>query len=159
MSKSTLTVAALIFLSCAGSSLAQSIEGHWEAGLGTDGTGLGLIVPEYSPNEFVVLSLECDRAKRTVTVVHDTGLDTRPTSVVIPLLVDGKAFPIRGRPWRSEVTGFWYVDGIVPYGSPVGAALSQARTLGVDGHPRTRKLPTSRFTTAHANWLRRCGIR
>lgn len=157
--KAILTASAVASLASAGVASAQPIRGHWEAGLGTNGMGLGLIVPEYSPNEFVILTLECDPKGRTVTVTHDTALETRPKSLVVPLLVDGKAFSLRGKPWLFEASGSWYLDGKAPYGSPVVAALSQARTLGVGGDPQTRSLPTAGFATARAKWLRRCGIR
>lgn len=158
MANSIALVATLLTLSLAGSASAQPLIGHWESGAGPTGAQLAFVVPEYSPNEFAIISISCDRTKRTVTITEDTGSETRPKTAAVSLLINGKHFLVRGKPWLNESNDSWNVDATVPYGSPVAVALKQVRAIGVDGAPHIRSLPMVRFARAHAQWLQACKL-
>ena len=143
---------------CGGSAAAQATKGHWEAGEDARGASMYLMYPDYSPTNWAVLNIACDRARRTVTFNEDTGLNTRPRSASISLLVDGKPFSIAARAEFNEMDEFWLRIGSASYGSPVVKALAVSRGLGLASSPNGRVLPAAQFQTSLARFVRACGI-
>lgn len=168
MKISKLMLAAIAF--CGASSpidevRAETLNGYW---LTTDrelapplgrGQMIGIVVPDYSENEFVAFYMFCSPSKRVVVVSEDTGDSARPRSTSVPLLIDGKKTLLAAKPNFSELADSWSLDATVGYGTPTVKAIIAAKTLGIAGDPMTERLPAAKYQVAMNNWAKRCGLR
>lgn len=144
---------------------AEPLNGYW---LTTDrelapplgrGQMIGIVVPEYSENEFVAFYMFCSPSKRVVVVSEDTGDSAKPRSTAVPLLIDGKKTLLAAKPNFSELAGSWSLDATVGYGTPTAKAIIAAKTLGIAGDPMTERLPGTKYQVAMNSWAKRCGLR
>ncbi|MDR2856933.1 MAG: hypothetical protein LBV50_03700 [Novosphingobium sp.] len=140
---------------------AEPLHGFW-IGRGddtsSDGPELFLMVSDFSPDEFSVLTMYCLPGQRTVTFVNDTEKAARPRKAVIPLLLDGRRFDLAGKAEWNETEDVWLIEATVPYASPAVAALRRARQVGVDRYSYTRVLPGAQWAPSLAIWDKACGF-
>lgn len=144
---------------------AEVLNGYWHATsidrgapLG-EGQIVGIIVPDYSENEFVAFYMFCSPSRRVVVVSQDTGDSARPRSTTVPLLIDGKKTPLAAKPDFSDAADSWSLDATVGYATPTLRAIIAAKSLGLAGSPMTERFPTAKYRMAMNSWAQRCGLR
>lgn len=136
---------------------AAAPHGYWALSKGPDGVKAGLIFPDFSPNEFVGLTLMCQPKVRTVTVTSDLGDDVMAgEAVTVEIRLDGAATPYAARVERSEMDDGLRATFTTTLDDPTLTDLARTKSLSVAVNGKARPLPVRELAVTMFDFLSKC---
>lgn len=132
--------------------------GYWAVNTAPDGIKLGVIFPEFSPNDFAGLVFVCIPGTNSVTVSVDS---TRPlrngARASVTIAADGARTTLDGKAERSEMDDQTRVIFTTTMSDPVLAALADAQTIQFGVGQTLNPLPNQGAKKAVTEFLAKCG--
>ena len=141
-----------------GGAVADGARGYWALNEAPDGVRAGLIFPDFSPNEYAGLSLQCAPGTASVAVSVDVAARLRKGAPVeVTIRADDRASAYRARAEISEMD-----DGVravfdTTLADPMLADVANAARLSVTvGRGKPQDLPTRGAAGVLADFLGKC---
>lgn len=132
-------------------------QGYWALSQAPDGIKLGVIFPDFSPNEFAGLGFVCTPGVETVQGWSDVGRALKGgAKVSVAIDVDGAATRYGAKAERSEMDDSVRANFMTTLGDPLFADLAKAKTLKVSVGAATSSLPTRGAAATFADFLAKC---
>lgn len=132
--------------------------GYWAVNTAPDGIKLGVIFPEFSPNDFAGLVFVCTPGTTTVMVSVDSPRPLRPgTRASVTIAADEARTVVTGKAEGSEMDDQTRVIFTTTMSDPVLATLAEAKTIRFGIGQSMQPLPTQGARKAVTDFLAKCG--
>jgi|GEM_PF-4761860 len=132
--------------------------GYWAVNTAPDGIKLGVIFPEFSPNDFAGLMFLCTPGTSTVMISVDSAKPMRKGArASITITADAERTVLNGKAELSEMDDQTRVIVHSTMSDPVIAALAGAQRISFGVGNDMRPLPTKGARAAVGDFLAKCG--
>lgn len=143
----------------AGGALAAS-SGHWTISEAPDGVKAGVVFPDFSPNDFVGLSLRCKPGAPTIAFSVDSAAHMPSGSQArVTLFADDARADYCGRAENSEMDDQTRIVVETASSDPIFAALGRAARIAYAVGGARESLPTQDSRATLAQFMAKCGAR
>lgn len=138
--------------------LAADPYGYWAVNAAPDGVKLGVIFPEYSPNDFAGLSFICVPGTQHVQLVGDGPQTLKQGAIgTIEIGTGEERATYKGRAERSEMDDGVRVLASTTLADPVFRTLASGQPIPVNVAGQRAVLPSRGAAAAIKEFLGRCG--
>jgi hypothetical protein len=130
--RTMLAAAALLGLMLPAAVAQSEPYGYWSVNNAPDGVKLGLVFPDYSPNEFVGLLFICTPGTQTVSVSADSPQALEAgASAEVEIVAGDRRAAYRGTAEYSEMDDATKIAFTTTLSDPIFDAMAHERTLTV----------------------------
>jgi hypothetical protein len=136
---------------------AQESYGYWSTSIAPDGVKVGVIYPDYSPNDFAGLSMSCTPGTSVIAVSVDSPRALKDgAKAQIDIIADGTHATYRGLASHSLMDDSTRIAFDTTNGDPILMALAAASKISYAVQHSERDLPTEGARTSLTEFIARC---